>query len=157
MVGGLEHPLVRSAESKRTMLRIPRRLILGTTAALVMAVAAVGTVAAQPGEMADFEMKVASSAAACLPDAKAEGHINAIGPVEIMTVDVLGLPPKTDFDFFVIQVPKAPFGVAWYQGDIETNAKGKGHGRFIGRFNIETFAVAPGVAPAPLVFNDQPS
>ena len=66
------------------------------------------------------------------------------------------MPPNTDFDFFVIQVPKAPFGLAWYQGDIETNKHGVGHERFIGRFSIETFIVAPGSAPAPVVFTDSP-
>ena len=70
-----------------------------------------------------------------------------------MDVTVEGLPANTDFDFFVIQVPKAPFGVAWYQGDIQTDSHGRGSQRFIGRFNIETFAVAPGSAPAPVVFN----
>ena len=54
--------------------------------------------------------------------------------------------------FFVIQVPKA-FGVSWYQGDIETDENGSGHQRFIGRFSIETFTVAPGSAPAAFVFN----
>ena len=73
-----------------------------------------------------------------------------------MDVKVEGLPPNTDFDFFVIQVPHAPFGLAWYQGDIETNSHGVGHERFIGRFNIETFIVANGLAPAPQVFNDPP-
>jgi hypothetical protein len=68
-----------------------------------------------------------------------------------MGVLVSGLPPNTDFDLFVIQVPKAPFGVSWYQGDIRTGPGGGGHQRFIGRFNTETFAVAPGSAPAPLV------
>jgi hypothetical protein len=51
---------------------------------------------------------------------------------------------QTDFDFFVIQQPNAPFGMAWYQADIETNAHGVGYGHFIGRFNEETFIVAPG-------------
>jgi hypothetical protein len=69
-----------------------------------------------------------------------------------MEVSVQGLPPNTEFDFFVIQVPKAPFGVSWYQGDIENDKNGRGHERFIGRFSIETFAVAPGSAPAPVVF-----
>jgi hypothetical protein len=69
-----------------------------------------------------------------------------------MDVTVQGLPPNTDFDYFVIQVPKAPFGVSWYQGDIETDKNGKGKQQFIGRFSIETFAVAPGSAPAPVVF-----
>ena len=63
-----------------------------------------------------------------------------------MDVSVQGLPPNTDFDFFVIQTPKAPFGVSWYQGDIQTDSKGRGKQRFAGRFSIETFAVAPGSA-----------
>jgi hypothetical protein len=90
------------------------------------------------------------------PNASGRVKIESIGPVEIMDVQVEGLPPNTDFDFFVIQVPHAPFGLTWYQGDIETISHGVGHGRFIGRFNIETFIVATGVAPAPLVFNDSP-
>ena len=65
------------------------------------------------------------------------------GPVEIMTVEVEGLPPHTNFDFFVIQVPNPPFGLSWYQGDIETDDFGRAHQRFIGRFNLETFIVAP--------------
>jgi hypothetical protein len=91
-----------------------------------------------------------------VPNARGRVKIESVGPVEIMDVKVEGLPPNTDFDFFVIQVPHAPFGLAWYQGDIETNRYGVGHGRFIGRFNIETFIVAGGGAPAPLVFNDPP-
>jgi hypothetical protein len=92
-----------------------------------------------------------------LPNARGRVKIESVGPVEIMDVKVEGLPPNTDFDFFVIQVPTAPFGLAWYQGDIETNRRGVGHGTFIGRFNIETFIVATGPpAPAPLVFNDPP-
>ncbi len=92
--------------------------------------------------------------AGCLPDAKAEVVIRKDGPVEAIDVFVQGLPPDTDFDLFVIQVPNAPFGMSWYQGDIETNKNGNGHGHFVGRFNEETFIVAPGSAPAPLVHNN---
>lgn len=88
------------------------------------------------------------------PNAQGRVTIESVGPVEIMKVKVWGLPPNTDFDFFVIQVPNKPFGLAWYQGDIETNKDGVGYGRFIGRFSIETFIVAPGAAPAPVVFNN---
>jgi hypothetical protein len=83
------------------------------------------------------------------PKAHGTVTVHSIGPVEIMKVKVEGLPPKTDFDLFVIQVPNAPFGLAWYQGDIETDEHGTGSGEFIGRFSIETFIVAPGIAPAP--------
>lgn len=89
--------------------------------------------------------------AECVAEASATVRIVSKGPVEIMDVTVKGLPPKTNFDFFVIQVPNAPFGLSWYQGDIETNENGVGFQRFIGRFNEETFIVAPGSAPAPLV------
>lgn len=105
----------------------------------------------------DFDMVVSGGAATCLPDARGEVHVTSLGPVEVMHVAVRGLPPNTDFDFFVIQIPTAPFGLSWYQGDIETNAHGRGHQIFIGRFNIETFIVAPGVADAPVVnFEDNP-
>ena len=71
-----------------------------------------------------------------------------------MAWQVAGLPPNTDFDFFVIQVPNKPFGLAWYQGDIETNRFGWGYGRFVGRFNIETFIVSLASVPAPAVFHN---
>jgi hypothetical protein len=86
---------------------------------------------------------------AVLPSAHGQVKIESVGPVEIMKVKVWGLPPNTDFDLFVIQVPNKPFGMAWYQGDIETNKNGVGYGEFIGRFNIETFMVAQDIAPAP--------
>jgi hypothetical protein len=83
------------------------------------------------------------------PKARGTVTVHSIGTVEIMKVKVEGLPPNTDFDLFVIQVPNAPFGLSWYQGDIETDANGRGSGEFVGRFSIETFIVAPGIAPAP--------
>ena len=100
-----------------------------------------------------FKMVVSAGAKECVPHASATVSIRPVGQVEIMDVSVDGLPPNTDFDFFVIQVPKAPFGVAWYQGDIQTNKHGRGHQQFVGRFSIETFAVAQGTAPAPVVFD----
>ena len=68
-----------------------------------------------------FKMAVSAGAKACLPNASATVRIEPAGQVEMMDVSVQGLPPKTGFDFFVIQVPKAPFGVSWYQGDIQTD------------------------------------
>jgi hypothetical protein len=92
-----------------------------------------------------------------VPNAHGRVKIESVGPVEIMDVVVWGPPSNTDFDFFVIRVPKAPFGLAWYQGDIETNRFGVGHERFIGRFSIENFIVATSPpASAPVVFKDLP-
>jgi hypothetical protein len=103
-----------------------------------------------------FNMVVSAGAKTCLPNATATVKVRAAGSVDIMDVAVEGLPANTDFDFFVIQTPKSPFGVAWYQGDIVTNKDGRGHQEFIGRFNIETFTVATGSTAAPVVFNNGP-
>ena len=93
----------------------------------------------------------AAEKAGCLANASARVIVHSTGPVEIMTVFASGLPADTDFDFFVIQVPNAPFGLSWYQGDLNTGRFGSGTGIFVGRFSVDTFIVAPGVAPAPVV------
>jgi len=112
----------------------------------------VGTECVNDENEVTFDM-VRSPGLAAFPKVAPHAHgrvrIESVGPVEIMKVKVWGLPPNTDFDLFVIQVPNKPFGLSWYQGDIETNKDGVGYGEFIGRFSIETFIVAPGVAPAP--------
>ena len=95
----------------------------------------------------------ASVKANCLIGASAQVNVTSQGPVETLRVNAANLPRNTDFDFFVIQVPNAPFGVSWYQGDLESDSTGHAHGTFVGRFSIETFAVAPGAASAPVVFN----
>jgi hypothetical protein len=130
----------------------PRRL-LGIGASLVFAASVTAGSALAASKASDFDMVVAGGAAKCLPNATGEVHIRSLGPVEEMKVEVDGLPPKTDFDFFVLQLPTAPFGVSWYQGDLETDNHGHGEQRFVGRFNVETFAVAPGAGPAPQVFD----
>jgi hypothetical protein len=89
--------------------------------------------------------------AGCLPEATGRVTINSLGAVESMHVEASGLPANTDFDVFVIQLPNAPFGLAWYQGDLQSNANGKAVADFVGRFSAETFIVAPGSGPAPSV------
>jgi hypothetical protein len=98
-----------------------------------------------------FAMVPTLGVESCVP---AKGRVtitHTLGLVENMHVEVTGLPKNTDFDLFVIQVPTTPFGLAWYMGDMFTDANGEAVGDFIGRFNIGTFIVAPGVAPAPVV------
>ena len=113
------------------------------------------------GQAADnytFSMVPNGGTAACVKTAKGRVTITpTLGLVENMHVEVSGLPPNTDFDLFVIQVPGAPFGLSWYLGDMLTDSKGLAVGDFIGRFSIGTFIVAPGVAPAPVVFSDDAS
>jgi len=88
-------------------------------------------------------------AAGCLEGAYGRVTINSLGPVEAMNVQLFNLPPNREFDLFVLQVPNFPFGLSWYQGDLQTNGNGNAQQRFLGRFSIETFTVSPGSAPAP--------
>jgi hypothetical protein len=129
-------------------------LILGV--ALLMAALAAGTAFAV--DSTSFRMVRSSNAVAadCLEGAYGRVTINSLGPVEAMNVELNNLPPNREFDLFVIQVPNAPFGLSWYQGDLETDANGHAQQRFVGRFSIETFTVAPGSAPAPVVHEDPP-
>jgi hypothetical protein len=112
---------------------------------------------ANKGKSCIFNMvRNATLPAACLPKAHARVAVHSVGAIEFMSVSVDHLKPNTDYDFFVIQKPTGPFGMAWYQGDIETDSSGRGTQIFAGRFNTETFIVAaPGVQPlAPQVHNN---
>lgn len=100
----------------------------------------------------EFDMPVSAGAATCLPNATAHVTVKPHGATDEMLVRVSGLPANTDFDLFVIQVPTAPFGFSWYQGDIETGDNGVGIGDFVGRFSIETTVIDPNTAAAPVVF-----
>jgi len=131
-----------------------RRLGWSGLGVVVLAAASLSGIAASGAEgattSASFSMvRTAGLAAGCVPNAKAKVTIVSNGPTETMTVAVSGLPANTDFDFFVIQQPAAPFGMAWYQGDIMTASTGAKTQKFIGRFSVETFVVAPGALAAP--------
>ena len=139
----------------------PSKRVIAAAAAVAIAAAAAGAAVAFTGAAADasvtrtsFQMVVSKGAAACMPGALAKVTIESQGPVEVMKISAAGLPPDTDFDLFTLQVPNAPFGLAVYQGDLDSDRTGHAHGKFIGRFSVETFVVAPGAAPAPVVFNN---
>jgi hypothetical protein len=140
------------------------RSILAPTAAKAVAVVATGAAAAALSLTAtagaatggaharsttassfSFPLKPSSSAiSACLP--KAGGHVT-ITPGKLndtMTVSLHGMPPNAGFDLFVIQQPTAPFGVSWYQSDIQANGNGFGSATVRGIFDAETFSVSPG-------------
>lgn len=137
----------------------PRRtklaIALGTAGIAVAGFgAALGSnTASAASQVATFPMvrSAGAEAAGCIANAAATVKVTRSGIVEIMDVNVSGLPKNTDFDLFVLQVPNTPFGVSWYQGDLETDKNGNGHGRYRGRFSVETFAIAPNTAPAPSV------
>jgi len=150
-------------KSAKQLLRQCRKMtVLGCAGIGIAALACTSAIAQEPPgsvKRVTFDL-VRSPGLASFPSVapKARGTvtIHSIGTVEIMKVKVEGLPPNTDFDLFVIQVPNPPFGLSWYQGDIETDGDGKGSGEFVGRFSIETFIVAPGIAPAPADPFNQP-
>src|SRR6266480_97459 len=63
----------------------------------------------------DMVRSAVAEKSGCLPDAKAEVRIVRRDENEQMRVSVSGLPANTEFDLFIVQLPDAPFGVAWYQ------------------------------------------
>jgi len=128
--------------------------LAGIVVAMVIVASLAGSGAAASKHI-QFRMLRSTGAvtAGCIPHARARVTVSSQGPVEVMRVQARGLPKNTDFDLFVIQVPNAPFGLSWYQGDLQTNQHGRADGVFVGRFSIETFIVAPGSAPAPVVHN----
>src|SRR6516162_2915036 len=136
------------------LVRHPLKTALLSSTLMFMAAGpamAAGKAIAPDEDHISFKMVAAN---ACLPGAKAKVQIISDGQAEDMFIVASGLPPNTAFDFFVIQVPKAPFGLSWYQGDMQSDDDGDAVQHFRGRFSIETFIVAPGSAPAPKVFDD---
>jgi hypothetical protein len=133
-----------------------KKIVFATTMALAMTVARAATAQTPaPDSLIKFQMQRSAtiSAAGCLTHAAATVSVKSLGEVEVMSVSATGLPPNVGFDLFVIQLPNAPFGLSWYQGDMESDSQGRAQGTFIGRFNVETFIVAPGSGVAPVVHN----
>ncbi|HZC72064.1 MAG TPA: hypothetical protein VE442_15330 [Jatrophihabitans sp.] len=141
-------------------MKLSLKAAAATTAA-VLAAGGVATAATAPsaqsaGSGLTFHLirSAGAVAAGCLDDARATVHVKHAGQVEIMTIDAHNLPKRTGFDVFINQLPNAPFGVSWYQGDLHSDKHGDAHVTFIGRFSVETFAVAPGSGAAPVVHHD---
>ena len=108
-------------------------------------------VVVQSGGVATFNLvrSTAAEKAGCLGSVKAKVRITKKGLNEEMKIAAEGLPTSANFDLFVLQVPDAPFGMSWYQSDMKTDSLGKSFVVVQGRFNEETFSIAPGTAPAP--------
>jgi hypothetical protein len=109
---------------------------------------------AEPVTTITFPLTVSAGAKNCLHKAEGTVTVHTLGVVENLDAVIEGLPPNTDFVIFNIQVPNKPFGLAWYNGDILTDAKGVGATHLVGRFNIGTFILSPGAVPSPQVFPD---
>ena len=125
-----------------------KRNLLSASITFAVAIGLMGIVpsaAAAPGDNIIFNMVRSAGAAGCLAsNASGRVTITDLGPVQNMHVEVVHLPANTDFTLFVITTPNAPFVPAWYQGDLTTNANGRGVVDVTGIFSEETFILNPG-------------
>lgn len=99
---------------------------------------------AAPANSFSFKMVPSPNIAACLPHAHGNVTIVPNSLNDVMQVSVSGLAPNTGYDLFITELPNKPFGISWYQSDLETNAHGAGSVTVVGIFNKETFSVSPG-------------
>jgi hypothetical protein len=131
-------------------VRFSRRMVTVTAAAGAAAVlgvtATVAVASGAPARAHGFSFRLVPSAgiSSCLPHARGNVTITPQGENDKMVVHVAGLPRNSEFDLFVIQVPNKPFGVAWYQSDIDTGRGGTGSVTVRGIFDAETFSVSLG-------------
>jgi hypothetical protein len=139
----------------------PSRRVLNRTATRLSAIGAAGVLALTMGLTAasatssptprassgpfSFTLQPSSAnIAACLPHAGGRVTITPGSQNDRMHVSVHGMPRNAGFDLFVIEQPAAPFGVSWYQTDIQANDEGNGSATVRGIFDRETFSVSPG-------------
>jgi hypothetical protein len=141
--------------------QLRHRTLVRTTAGLG-AVAAAGALAVSLGLTSASAAPVAVPAAAssngsytfalvpspgikaCVPHLGGFATITPGSQNDVMQVSIFGAPRDADFDLFVIQQPLKPFGVSWYQTDVNANSSGSGHATVRGIFDVETFSVSPG-------------
>jgi hypothetical protein len=113
--------------------------VLGVTVTVAVA-------SGSPARAHSFSFRLVPSAgiSSCLPHARGNVTITTHDENDTMVVHVQGLPKNSEFDLFVIQVPDKPFGVAWYQTDVDTGRNGTGSATVRGIFDSETFSVSAG-------------
>ena len=141
----------------RSFKHLHRRSLAWTTAGLgAMAVAgalamtmgltaaSATSAAARTASSFSFKLVPSPNVAACLPNAGGNATITPGKLNDTMKVSVHGMPPNAGFDLFVIQQPLAPFGVSWYQTDVQANQYGTGSATVRGVFDVETFSVSLG-------------
>jgi hypothetical protein len=115
---------------------------LSLTAASAAPVAS--TRAASPSRPFTFALVPSPGIKSCLPHAGGLVTIVPGSQNDVMHVSVFGMPRNAEFDLFVIQQPLKPFGVSWYQTDVNADSHGFGQATVQGVFDVETFSVSPG-------------
>src|SRR5437660_10373944 len=132
---------------KHLRRRVPARIAAGlgaAAAAATLAASAGLTMASASAASFSFRLVPAPNIAACLPKAGGRVTITPGSLNDTMRVSIHGMPAHTGFDLFVIQQPLAPFGVSWYQTDVNAGSSGSGSATVRGVFDVETFSVSPG-------------
>ena len=126
-----------------------RAVKVAAAAGAAVALGATATVAVASGAQApdhvfSFRLVPSAGISSCLPHARGNVVIITHHQNDTMIVHVAGLPKNSEFDLFVIQLPDKPFGVAWYQTDVDTGRHGTGTATVQGIFDAETFSVSAG-------------
>src|SRR5215211_3746620 len=111
-------------------------------AVVALGLIALATDSANAASSFDFKMvRTKGLPEECAEHARASVHVDTTpGFTERLVIKVSGFKPNTPLVLFAIQVPNAPFGIGWYEGDVAIGAKGSVTETFISRFNVETFA-----------------
>jgi hypothetical protein len=103
-----------------------------------------GARVASPSGSFTFPLVPSPGIKSCLPHVGGLVTIVPGSQNDVMHVSIFGMPRNADFDLFVIQQPLKPFGVSWYQTDVNADRHGFGQATVQGVFDVETFSVSPG-------------
>jgi hypothetical protein len=78
-----------------------------------------------PPSQVSFNLVPANAAiASCLKNGTAQAQVFRGAINDTMILSLSGFPPNVAFDLFTVQNNTNPFGLAWYQSDIETDSSG---------------------------------
>jgi hypothetical protein len=130
-------------------IRRPAVVIAAAAAAIAMIVgitaeAVAATRASASARSFSFALKRSPGIFSCLPHARGRVTITKGSLNDTMTISLHGMPRNSGFDLFVIQQPNKPFGISWYQSDVNVGRHGNGSATVRGIFDAETFSVSPG-------------
>ena len=117
--------------------------VLAIVLSIAAGVSGMASVAqAQKHDSITFNM-VHADGATCLPSTShARVTVTDFGSVQHMHIEATGLTPNTGFTTFITQHNARPFGLSWYQCEIETDSHGRGVADFAGIFSAETFVMS---------------
>jgi hypothetical protein len=132
----------------RRAVAIAAACVVATAGLVSYGLSAAGAATAAPAKGGDktftFALKPSAGITACLPKASGRAWITPGSLNDVMKVTLYGMPANSEFDLFVIQQPTKPFGISWYQSDINVGPGGTGTATVRGIFDKETFSVSPG-------------